>query len=606
MADNKKKINIKRTIKNNVYALKIIHKAAPGLILFSVVNSFLTAFAGFLGNTYILMYTLNALQEKEPLGRILITVCLILAVMLSGNVCSFFWDMFCEAKRVKLEEYVNGMIYKKAAELDLVCYETPEFLDVYIKASSEGVDRLWSVLKSLYWAVWDIVNGISNIALIATVAPVFVLLAGVPFLCTLLIGRKRNSFRHEYQMKSREVERRRDYVRRTFYLADFAKEMRLTSMWKVMFERMRTTVDELTAIQKKYGWGLMFFAYLYDQLFDVIVSTGSKALAVYMTLVSKTMLVGDCVVAVNSAENIAYGLNGIGESLLSFDEHSMYIEDIRKFLEYEIRISENSDAAKTEDFETLELKNIGFVYDSAEKPALDGIDLKIKKGEKIAIVGHNGAGKTTLVKLLLRLYDPTSGEIFYNGKDIKALRLSSYRQRFGTVFQDPRLFAVSIGENVMQKGNITDAERKLALSAIENAGLAARVFELKNGIDTTVTKEFDSEGVVFSGGEAQKLAIARVFADKCDIVIMDEPTSALDPIAEQEMYSNMFRACEGKTVIYISHRLSSAVMADHVYMFEHGKIIEHGTHSQLLALNGKYADMWHKQADTYTQGEESW
>ncbi len=600
----KKKLNIRRTVKNIAYFARLIRRGAPGMLVFAAAYGAFSAFSAFLGYTYVLMYVLNAIQAGVNVREILITVAVILGVLVLSGFVNLFWEMYFESAIIKVEKYINGLVYKKAAEIDLACYESPEFLDTYLKASSEGISRARSLIMSVQYSVYDIVNGVSNIALIAAIAPVFLLLAGVPFLCTVLVGRKRNRFRHDYQMRTREVERRRDYVRRTFYLGDFAKEMRLTSMWKVMFRRMSTAVDELFAIQKKYGVGLMFFAYLYDQLFDVIVSTGSKLLALYKTLVVKDMPVGDCFVAVNSAENIAYGLNGIGESLLEFDEHSIYIEDFRRFIETEVKIAENGEAPDPGPFESLTLRNVGYTYPSSDKSALSDVSFTVKKGERIAIVGHNGAGKSTLVKLLLRLYDPGEGEILWNGKDIKELRLSSYRAGFATVFQDPKLFSVSVAENVMQKGDLTAEEKVTAQKALENAGIAGKINELSKGADTTVTREFDSDGAVFSGGEAQKVAVARVFASPADVVIMDEPTSALDPIAEQEMYSNMFRACEGKTVIYISHRLSSAVFADRVYMFEHGKIVEQGSHARLLELNGKYADMWHKQADAYAPAAE--
>ena len=228
----------------------------------------------------------------------------------------------------------------------------------------------------------------------------------------------------------------------------------------------------------------------------------------------------------------------------------------------------------------------------------------MRAGERIAVVGHNGAGKTTLVKILQRLYDPCEGEVLINGENIKNYRLSTYRELFGTVFQDCRLFAATVAENVLLRGDITDDDRKTVAEALRSAGMYDRVEALPHGMDSNVTKEFDEQGAVFSGGEAQKLAIARIFAGKQEIVIMDEPTSALDPIAEQEMYRNMFEACQGRSVIFISHRLSGAAMADRIYVFEHGRVIEHGTHRELLAKNAMYADMWHKQADTYTLDAE--
>ena len=243
---------------------------------------------------------------------------------------------------------------------------------------------------------------------------------------------------------------------------------------------------------------------------------------------------------------------------------------------------------------------MSFSYTEQGEQVLSDVNLTFKAGERIAIVGHNGAGKSTLIKLLLRFYDPTEGEILLNGESIKNYRLSSYRGLYGTVFQDYRLFAVSVAENVMLRGGLCDDDMKTVEAALESSGISEKVSGLERGAETVVTKEFDKNGAVFSGGEAQKISIARIFAGSSEIVILDEPTSALDPIAEQKMYQNMFAACKGKTVIFISHRLSCAAAADRIYMFENGRIAEQGRHSELLARGGKYADMWHKQADSYS------
>ena len=375
-------------------------------------------------------------------------------------------------------------------------------------------------------------------------------------------------------------------------------------MWRVMFRRMHDSVAEMKDIVKKYGYKMMFFRYLFDFAFDVLVYAAAIILAAFKTLVSKSMLLGDCFIVINEITNIAGSINYAGDMLLRLDENSLYIDNLRDFLEYEVRIREDENAPEVESFKSLELKNVTFCYENQKHPALSNVSFKIKSGEKIAIVGHNGAGKTTLIKLLQRLYDPDEGEILLNGQSIKNYRLSSYRNMFGTVFQDYRLFAATVAENVMLRGNITDGDRQTISDALQKAGIYEKIQSLPHGIDSNVTKEFDSDGAVLSGGEAQKLSIARIFASGCEIVIMDEPTSALDPIAEQKMYRNMFEACSNKTVIFISHRLSSATMADRIYMFENGEIIEQGTHSELLSVNAKYADMWHKQADTYTDGEE--
>ncbi len=610
MSDNKKvkkekkKINWKRTLKNNGFMLSLMWEACPGVIVLQFVSSIFGAVNSFLLNTYLYQYALNALQEGKELSTILIT----LGCMFGYSAfCMIWWcvtNRYFELKHPIVDAYIQNLIQTKAAEVDLACFESSAFYDTYVKATNEATNRAYSVMYNISSVIWIFINVGATGALIATISPLFLLLALVPLICNILVGRRRNRLRHEYYLGDLEWARQRDYVRRTFYLNDFAKEMRLTEMWKVMFKRMHSSIVGLKKVVHHFGWRLMFIRYLFDIAYDLVVDTGTIILAVYKTLVSKTMLLGDCFVVINSIRVIAGNMDHVGNVVLKLDENSLYVDNFRDFLEYKVNIAEDEKAPAAPKLDELELKNISFCYEGQTIPALSNVCLKIKAGEKIAIVGHNGAGKTTLIKLLQRLYDPDEGEILFNGETIKNYRLSTYRNKFGTVFQDYQLFATTVAENVMLRGDITDDDRETAKDALRKAGIYEKIETLERGVDATVTKEFDTDGAIFSGGEAQKISIARIFAGNQEIIIMDEPTSALDPIAEQEMYKNMFLACEGKTVIFISHRLSSATMADRIYMFEYGEIIEQGTHSELLAQKGKYALMWHMQADTYADAKE--
>lgn len=604
MRKEKKKINWKRTFKNNGYMIGLIMKACPGVFVLGLISTILGAANSFLLNTYLYKYALNALQEGKELKTVLITLACMFSYSIIYEIFCCAADCYFELKHPVVESYIQNLLQKKASTVDLACFESSAFYDTYVKATGAATEWAYSVINNIMSVVWMMINVIAVGALIITIDPVFLLFAFLPFFCTLFVGKKRNRIRYDYNMRNKEVGRQKGYVRRTFYLRDFSKEMRLTEMWKVMFKRMHSSVSEMKEIVNKYGYKMMFFRYLFDFVFDVLVYTGTIILAAFKTLVLKNMLLGDCFVVINSITNVAGSINNIGNVFFRLDESSLYVDNLRDFLEYEVHIAEDENAPVVPSFQKLELKNMTFGYEGQEKPALSNVNLTVNVGEKIAIVGHNGAGKTTLIKLLQRLYDPNEGEILLNGENIKNYRLSSYRNLFGTVFQDYRLFAATVAENVMLRGDITDADRAVVKDALERAGIYDKIESLSNGVDSNVTREFDNEGAMFSGGEAQKISIARIFAGKQEIVIMDEPTSALDPIAEQEMYRNMFEACEGKTVIFISHRLSSATMADRVYMFENGEIIEQGTHSELLAMNAKYADMWHKQADTYADAEE--
>ena len=600
----KKKIGWRHTVKNNAYVLKLLWKACPWVIPLTLLDSVLGALHSFIANTYLFKYALNALQEGLPLQRILITIGLMLSFSLVHIIVSTLTSVYRDMGYMKVDLYFQAMFQKKAAQLDLACYENAEFYDTYVKAVDQGTNRTYGVLHTVSNALWLAIELTATGILMFTIDPVFILIAALPLVFNLITGKWKNRTYHEKDMRTAEVARQRDYVRRTFYLNDFSKEMRLTQMWKVMYRRMESSVKEMKDIARHYGYRIMFYRALFDFVMQIAVYMGAMVLAAFKTLVAKTMLLGDCFVIINSISNLSGAINHVGTMFLKADENALYIDNLRSFLEYEVNIAEDENAPAVTEFQSLELQNVSFSYNKQSEPVLSDINLTICAGEKIAPVGHNGAGKTTLIKLLQRLYDPTEGQILVNGSDIREVRLSSYRALFGTVFQDYQLFSMSVGENVLLRGPLSPEDREIVTDALQKAGVYERVCALPNGMDTTVTREFDEEGAVFSGGEAQKIAIARIFAGNHEIVIMDEPTSALDPIAEQEMYRNMFAACQGKTVIFISHRLSSATMADRVYLFENGRIIEEGTHSQLVAINQKYADMWHKQADIYTQGEE--
>ena len=255
--------------------------------------------------------------------------------------------------------------------------------------------------------------------------------------------------------------------------------------------------------------------------------------------------------------------------------------------------------------EGIEFKKVSFSYN--EKKAINNISLKINKNEKIAIVGENGAGKTTFIKLLLRLYDPTEGEILLNNIDYKEYNSSDIRNQFVTVFQDYQIYALSIAENILlRKCNNSDDE-KIVIDALKKVGLYDKVMQLEKGIRTICTTEFDKDGIEFSGGEKQKFVIARIFASNAPILLLDEPNSALDPIAERHIFDEIFNYSINKTLIFISHRFSTTILSDKIYLFSNGEIIEQGSHHELMSIqNGKYKEMFNTQAFEYlNRGEHN-
>jgi ATP-binding cassette subfamily B protein len=274
------------------------------------------------------------------------------------------------------------------------------------------------------------------------------------------------------------------------------------------------------------------------------------------------------------------------------------VQKIRNFLEYETKIKSIADIEPDNRAKDVQVKDMSFAYNKTGDMLLKDINLNIKPGEKIALVGYNGAGKTTFVKLLMRLYDPDYGSIYMDSHDIKEYALKKFRRSIGVVFQDFKIFAGSVAENVVMD-EFDDKETDHVRQALTDAGLIKRIDRMEKGIESDLTTETKDDGIDLSGGESQKLAVSRVFYQDAGLMILDEPSSALDPIAEYQLNHAMLTATKDKTVIFISHRLSTTRIADRIIMLENGRIVEEGTHDELLSLNGKYAQMWHVQAGAY-------
>lgn len=279
-------------------------------------------------------------------------------------------------------------------------------------------------------------------------------------------------------------------------------------------------------------------------------------------------------------------------------QNMLYMKDYQEFMDYEPAIQENEGGLVPKGGAgALALRNVSFGYDKG-RMVLKNISMEIGAGEKIAIVGYNGAGKSTLVKILLRLCLPEEGEVLMDGKPAETYSLKAYRGRFATAFQESNLYALTAAENVLMDV-YTEDRREAVEEALRKAGIRERLPEGEAGLRSEMTKEFSEEGIELSGGQTQKLALSRVYAEEKGIIILDEPSSALDPVSESRMYQAMLKSAEGKTLILISHRLSLVREADRIYYLEDGRIEEAGSHEELLGKNGKYAALWHVQADRY-------
>lgn len=603
--EKKKKLPLKRTVSNNLFALRAIWEASPIYLFVYLGSSLIYGTLDFLSEGYLLRRIVNGIDSGESITS---TVSYVLSL---GVICIFvytslnwFWNVISPIQQRKVGAHIEKMLFAKAAKVELACYENPSFYDKYVKAMDEAYNRMIKVMRTLDNLIARVIALSANSILLFIIDPWLILFGLFPLLLGIF-KRLENVANHDLEVLKKPILRRAGYVKRTFYLGEYAKEMRIGGIYENMLRDLRNTFKDFKAVTVKYGLKKAVYGYIRQVGLEVVTILGATLYAVWSAMcVGSTnggMSAGDCIVVLGSIGTISYCLNNLVQNFAEFGEHALFLDDVRFFLDYEPTVADGEETAP-EHGGDVEVKGICFRYDGSDDDTIKNVSFTWRKGERIALVGSNGSGKTTLVKLLLRLYDPSSGEITYGGKNIKSFTLTSYRELFGTVFQDFKMFSMSVKDNVLLRP-YRDGDEDLVTNALKESGAYEKVSGFEKGLDTILTREFDNKGENLSGGEQQKLSLARIFADRTPLVLLDEPSSALDPIAEYTMFENMMRATEGRSVIFISHRLSSAVLADKVLLMDNGAVAECGTHEELMATDGKYAAMFKRQAENYLGNE---
>ena len=598
--EKKKRLPMRRAVSNIFFALRQVWEVAPVYFIMYYAMTFVWGLLDFLEGSYLLRMIVSGIEKATP-TRTIVTFMLVIALadILASALNSYYWNVVSPPKYQLVSATIRKKLFRKASTVELSCYETPAFYDKYMKAMDEANDRVEKVMGTIDNLIWNTISLCCNSFLLFLIDPVLILFGLFPLLLGL-VRRWKNRVNHDMVAARKPIDRRVKYVRRTFYLGEYAKEMRIGGMYRRMLDELTATYTDFRDMMRKYGLRLAIAQYIQKIGLEVITILGAMLYAVWRTL-SGGMTIGDCIVILNSIGTISYCLNYMVQNFAEFGEHSLFLEDVRYFLDYKVAMPEDEHAPAAHGGD-IELCNVSFRYTGAEQDTLHDISMRIGAGERVALVGLNGSGKTTLVKLLLRLYDPTEGQIRMDGRDIREYRLSAYRDSFSCVFQDFRVFSMSVQENVLLR-TPREGDRERVADALRESGAWEKINALPNGLDSILTREFDEQGINLSGGEAQKVSLARVFAEDAPFIVLDEPSSALDPIAEHTMFRNMMRAARGRGVLFISHRLATAVDADRIYLMDGGRIAEVGTHRELMEKGGKYAEMFRLQAKNYV-GEE--
>lgn len=593
---------MKNKQKNNIgYILKMMWEADKGTIIYTfykVISE--QVFYVFFG-VYLTQYIYTCIEKKTAYNELMMTVLILCIAHIAVHFVSAGHAYYLKRHTPEIYRYIFDKVITKSTEMEYKRFEQPDFYDKFTRALDESITRGMETLNSIAYFIGCVLAASMAMVVVAQTDWVLLLFVIPSIAASFFFGAKTSKANYNLDIDSTHDKRVAGYTKRVFYEKKYAGEIRLFGIRDVLLKRHEKAFDSLYGISKKYRRKMA----LYEAVrWCVFVGMSLSFPIIYVGFVVKGnpgIVVAPYVAMVAALEFVSGNISDAIEEGIKIRKHDMYIKNLKDFLEYVPETPKYEQKLSDKPLGDIEIKNMSFTYEGASAPTLKNLNITVKKGERVAFVGHNGAGKTTLVKLIMGLYDVSEGEIDIDGENIAGYEPKSYHARFGTVFQDLQVFALPISENVLMKKPETDEERQLVVNALEKAQFGDKLKKLPKGIDSMVSKEFDDEGVVLSGGETQKIAIARVFAKDPDIVILDEPSSALDPIAEYNMYKNMMEIAESKTVIFISHRLSSARVADRIYMLENGSVIEHGTHDELMANGGKYCAMFNLQAQNYQE-----
>lgn len=586
------------SFKNYLFMLKFVMKNSPGLLFSLMFFDVLSNLPWLLSNVVLLKYIIDVVTSGVDLYRIAVACIIFAIIVIIGNLGNtLFYEVYRPIQSEKLYYKLYSMIYEKAAKMDFQAYDDPEFYNDFVLAMNTMSDRVNSILSTSQDFVTHMVSIISITAVIVTIDPACFIFIALCVGIMVPVGRMIAKVNVDKKKAMTPLDRKNLYFSRVFYLQDYAKELRLNPAGEMIERRYNKNIfDRIFTISPflRKQWILYFSQESLPM--TLLICLGVTLYMGYKAIVTKEIGLGSFAATFNGVSSVSNSVFAMTSWFaLSVRENGLYVEKYKKFMSAEEKIKDGNIVKKFDKPVPIKLENVSFTYPGCDKPTLKNINLEIKPYQKIALVGYNGAGKTTLTNLILRLYDVTEGQITVDGENIKNWKLRSYHDNYAAVFQDFSLFGATLGENVAMHEN---PDKEKVLDSLKESSFTK---QLDNGVDSILLREFDDSGVSLSGGEAQKVAVARAFYKDCPFAILDEPSANLDPVSEYALNEAMSRAAKDKTVIFISHRLSTTVMADVIYMLENGEIVESGSHEELMAKGGKYAYMFNLQAEKYKE-----
>ena len=583
-------VSIKIMIK---IALCIDKKSLLICITYNLIKQLMNVFYG----VHFIRMILAGLETKRSFGHILAVLVFMFVInILFSRFNQYYKDIYLPIFKLKVDYYMNEKIMRKANSIPYDIANSPEELDKYnriIKNSSEMIMQAYQsfgLVCGLLEAFIMVLYYIINVDIFAIV------LSSFPLLYSYFLAEKSAEFKYELDKKISSFSRKKEYAKRVFYLHNYTAEIRTSKIGRIVKGIYQEGFMQTEDAYLRNGKKIALIAFLELLLGDAIAMVLPLVYVVIRMLCGAQYLMGDFIGITQAITIFSSDVEWMLDTMLELKSASLYISDYIDYIsQEEDQVREGKKLDKTNEFHIV-FDHVQYQYpgNSEGVLALEDVSVDIRSGEKIAVVGENGAGKTTFVSLLVNLISCSNGRILLNGTDINAYGRRELKSFFGVVCQDYQIYPVSIRDNVSINGCIADADIK---DAIIKVGLADRI----NDINLVVGKEINDKGLELSGGERQRLALARVVANKFPVVILDEPTSALDALTERNINQLILSALKdtNRTLIFISHKLSTTKLVDRILVFEHGRIVEQGNHDQLMKKEGLYSRMYNEQSNMY-------
>ena len=523
-----------------------------------------------------------------------------------ANILSQAYNMVLRIAGELVTNHIKMKMLYKARTIDLASYDQPEFYEKMENANREAGTRPIQIMRSTFSIISNLITMVSFVAALLAIsktAPLLIIALSLPSAIITFVYRRKNFM---YMRRRSKARRQMAYYSNTVTNKDLTKEIRLFDLSDTFIAHYKNTFENYFKGIKKL---------ITDEgAWHIGLAGVSSAVNCYLFLYIARMVykgilkIGDYSFYTGALKSISSGFTTLIDTTASIYEGTLFIDNMITFMNEEQtvvpRLAEPAHVRR-HCGHTIELRNVSFRYPGTERMVIRNVNLTLREGETAVLVGLNGAGKTTLIKLITRLYDPTEGEIFLDGRDIRDYELNELYRMFGIIFQDFGKYAVSVNENIafgdIRKGVDED---DIALAA-KRSNADSFIDKLPDGYNTPLMRYFEDNGIELSIGQWQKLSIARAFYSDSDILILDEPTASLDPMAEQEIFDQFDTLRRDKTTIFVSHRLSSATTASKIIVLENGTVAEEGTHRELMDKRGKYYELFTTQAKRYMEEAEA-